>query len=369
MDTGPFPAITPHAGARPADRDPELDLDGGNVGPRRPVRETSVEDLFAPGPETGPSAVIDLRGADAGLVGDGGDGGEHDPDRAAEPALAAAVGGDGAGPGALRRPLADPNLGSGEAERGAPAHRRPDRLRVVADTDGPRVRLGLLWLAVGAGALAASAYLAAVVFALVAAVGAVQTGAALRRAHARPRPLVAGAAAFVVVAAGAAPTSRVVGLAVLMALVGTLISGLHIGGFDLDAAGMTVRSWLGIAVAGVAPVVFARAEPALAVLLFVLVCTYDAGDFLVGTASANGVEGPLAGMVGVLAVGGGAAILHPGALADHRLWPVVILTTVACPVGQLAGSAMLPRAGAYAPALRRLDSLIITGLVWILLLG
>ena len=36
-----------------------------------------------------------------------------------------------------------------------------------------------------------------------------------------------------------------------------------------------------------------------------------------------------------------------------------------CPVGQLAGSAILPRSDAKASALRRLDSLLVLGPVWV----
>lgn len=242
------------------------------------------------------------------------------------------------------------------------------RLRVIADTSGPRVPLGLLWFGVGALAIGLHPIAAFVVFALVAAVAAIQTGAALRRAGARSNPILAGVAVLLVGLAGLAPSSRVVGLAILISLVGSLIVALHLGGFDIDAAGATVRGWVGPALVAGSVVVLARIEPAMALLCFVLVCTYDAGDYLVGSASANAVEGPLAGIVGVLAVGCAAAVLHPGALADHSVWPLVLATAIGCPAGQLAGSAMLPHAGSFAPALRRIDSLLVTGPLWMLLI-
>ena len=40
-----------------------------------------------------------------------------------------------------------------------------------------------------------------------------------------------------------------------------------------------------------------------------------------------------------------------------------------CPLGQVAASALLPRADARAPALRRLDSLLLLGPAWPLLVG
>ncbi len=241
------------------------------------------------------------------------------------------------------------------------------RLQAVPDINGPRVRLGLVWLVLVAVGLAFGPWTGALVLAPVAAVGAVQAAAALRKAGGRAHPLVAGGAAIGVVLAGMAPTSRAVGLMVLVAVVASLISGLHAGGFDLVGASSTVRAWLGVALAAVAPVVLARFEPALAVLALLLVCSYDAGDFLVGSAASTVIEGPLAGVVAVIAVGCGALALHPSSLSDYRLWPAVVLTALACPIGQVLGSATLPRADAFAPGLRRLDSLMLTGPLWLLL--
>lgn len=289
----------------------------------------------------GPLLPVNVRGGPAGRVG----GGSRD-------------GMEGAGVAAARA-IARPR--SRAVEQDEP------RLRVVADVNGPRIRLGLAWFVLGGGALLLHRYLAAAVFTAVAATGAIQAATALRRRGHRTNPYLAGAAAALVTVAGVAPSSSAVGLAVLVAVVVSLISGLHYGGFDLESSADTIRSWLGVAIACAGPVVFARYETALGVLLFLLVCSYDAGDFLVGTASSNSFEGPLAGLVGVLAVGCGAAILHPWGLADHQLWPAVLLAAAACPVGQLLGSITLPTAGAFAPALRRVDSLIAVSLIWLVL--
>lgn len=349
MNTGQLPAVgsgSRRAATRPA--------------PGGPL-ETTVEELFGAvggrhwgaSPVSGnavPSLVIDEDGQVAPVGDVLPNGQEGDP--------------GGRTRGARRARLA--------AERGqvaAAGRRQHARLRVIADTSGARVPLGLLWFFVGAVALGVDPLLVAATFTGVAAVGAIQTGAALRKVGGRAMPLVAGAAVVLVGVAGVAPSSRVVGLCILIALVGSLISALHIGGFDLDAAGDTVRSWLGPALAAASLVVVDRVEPALGMLCFVLVCTYDAGDYLVGTASDNAIEGPLAGVVGVLAVGCAAAVLHPGGLADHGLWPFVFATAIGCPAGQLAGSAMLPHATAFAPGLRRLDSLIVTGPLWMVLLA
>lgn len=355
MDTGPLPVLPPMAARRP----------GG-----RSARETSVDELFG---YFAPPARGGATAAEAQLViepsAEPDDAGHDQADGADAADAAGAERDDGtvveferrARRGRHQHPAASPTPDN-VTDIG-----RAARLRVVPDASGPRVPLGLVWFAVGAAALLASRFVALALFGVVATVAAVQTAAALRKRGRRSRPMVAGGCAAVVAAAAVAPTSRVVGLAVLIAVVATLISALHIGGFDVESAGLTVRSWIGPALAVAGPIAFATLEPALGVLLFVLVCTYDAGDYLIGTASSNGLEGPVAGIVGVVAVGCGAAVLAPGALAHYSLWPAVAVTAIACPSGQLLASASLPYSGAFAPALRRIDSLIVVAPLWMLL--
>jgi len=51
-----------------------------------------------------------------------------------------------------------------------------------------------------------------------------------------------------------------------------------------------------------------------------------------------------------------------------QAWVVGGLVAVLCPLSQMAASLLLPRAGARAPALRRLDSYLLTGPAWLWLL-
>jgi hypothetical protein len=329
-ETGPMPAIAPVPASGPA-------------WPSSP-RETSVDELFrgvgptAPGTAVGMSAAATAE-APAPVVSLG------DPDEVS------GVGGTG--------------VGSAPARAAA----RSERLRVVADTGSSRVPLGLLWFVLGAVSLAVGPLSAAVVFAPVAVVGAIQTATALRRHGGRPRPLLAGAVALGVVLAALAPTSRQVGVAVLAGVAASLAGGFGRGGFRIGVASATVRSWLGASLAAAVPVALAGYEPSLGVLVFLLACAYDVGDYLVGTASASWFEGPAAGSLGLLAVGFGAAVLQPGALSDHPLWPAVLIAAVACPAGQLLASLALPDARAFAPGLRRLDSLVVVGVAWLVLFG
>ena len=46
-----------------------------------------------------------------------------------------------------------------------------------------------------------------------------------------------------------------------------------------------------------------------------------------------------------------------------------VLAMVACPAGQLLDSALLPRANVHAPALRRIDSLLVVAPAWAGLVG
>ncbi|MCC6433822.1 MAG: hypothetical protein IT196_02220 [Acidimicrobiales bacterium] len=382
MDTGPHPVLpaTRRSSRRTQVRETSVDElfafsdDDGPVHPLQPVHPVGSA---ARGPRpgatathaaTGAHAATAIAAAEAPLVVI--DEQEEDPDQltVGGPLLPSNVRG---GPGGrVRRTPRDGVEAAGvAAARVQSGHldRSEDRLRVVADVNGPRIRLGLAWFLAAGAALLLSHYLAAAVFAVVAVAGAIQSATALRRYGHRTNPYLAGACAGLVTVAAVAPSSTAVGLAVLISVVASLISGLHIGGFDLDSSADTIRSWLAIALACAGPVVFARYETALGVLLFLLVCSYDAGDFLVGTASSNSFEGPLAGLVGVLAVGCGAAILHPGGLAQYDLWPAVLAAAVACPIGQLLGSVTLPAAGAFAPALRRVDSLIAVSAIWLVL--
>lgn len=239
------------------------------------------------------------------------------------------------------------------------------RLWVVHDTNGPRIRLGVAWAGLAVVAVALGPLPAAMLFAVVAGVAATQTGAALRRDGEPAQPVVAGVAAAAIVLLAAAPSSRLVGAAILAAVAASF--AVTRAGPSVDAAGATVRAWLFAGLAGAAVVIVSAADRSVAVLLVALVCTYDVGDYLVGSAARHPLEGPLAGGVGVLVVTFGVAVVRPVDLDADRLWLLGFLTAVCCPLGQLLASAALPRARAFAPALRRLDALLLAGPLWVLL--
>ena len=43
---------------------------------------------------------------------------------------------------------------------------------------------------------------------------------------------------------------------------------------------------------------------------------------------------------------------------------LLVFAALACPFGQIVASAALPGAGAPAPALRRIDTLVVLALIW-----
>jgi hypothetical protein len=58
------------------------------------------------------------------------------------------------------------------------------------------------------------------------------------------------------------------------------------------------------------------------------------------------------------------AVLQVPPFDGEAAFTFAALAAVACPLGQLLASALLPAADAKAPALRRLDSLLLLAPVW-----
>jgi hypothetical protein len=100
-----------------------------------------------------------------------------------------------------------------------------------------------------------------------------------------------------------------------------------------------------------------------AVVLLGLVSAYEAGDYIVGSGASNSLEGPLAGITAstLLALPLALILVEPFDAAGVIL---LAFTAVACPLGQIVASAALPGAGAHAPALRRIDTLLILAPLW-----
>ncbi|HEX6238950.1 MAG TPA: hypothetical protein VFZ68_17250 [Acidimicrobiales bacterium] len=231
--------------------------------------------------------------------------------------------------------------------------------------EGPRVRFGVLWFLVVGGAVL-HPFGAAVVYGVAAALAARQVARCWRAAPWQV-DMATGLVVLPVVGAvvGAPATLIALGLVVAAAVVaaGAPSAALFEGrGGRLAAAGVVAIAGVPAAAAA-AVVLVAEESPAAAIVLVVLVSAYEASDFIVGSGGSTVVEGPLAGATASVLLG------LPLALAlvipfDVNGPAVLALLALACPLGQVMASSLLPRAGAHAPALRRIDSLLLLGPVW-----
>lgn len=239
------------------------------------------------------------------------------------------------------------------------------------DVDGPRVRLGFLWFLLLAGALYEGMVALGVLYGLVAGVAATQACREWRAVGRQPSRLVAGlgALAIPISAAWSLALPGLIALAVpVLAVVAALFRRRRRTPL-LDAAGTTVRASVFHALGAAAVVVTYRASIAGAIILVVFVCAYEMGDYLVGTESASALIGPIAGMIAVGVFTFTVAVFQLSPF-NEPLHAVVFgaLVAVLCPLSQLVTSLLLPTATAHAPALRRVDSLLLTGPAWVWLL-
>lgn len=244
-----------------------------------------------------------------------------------------------------------------------------NRYRIHYDVEGPRVRLGILWFVGAMAALVLGSVTTTFFFGLAFAAAGSHT---LRTWRARgapvdPRVALLGVA-VVVVAAGFDP--RLMGAGVLVLAAGAVAlaaSELDEGESPARAvarASLVLQSALPPAVAGGCLVLLADLEIWAAVSLLLLTSAYETGDYLIGSGSANAVEGPLAGAVAVVVVTMVVAALGfpPFDVGEAVAFGVVVAPCALA--GQLLASVMLPHSRAFAPALRRVDSLLLAAPLW-----
>jgi hypothetical protein len=232
------------------------------------------------------------------------------------------------------------------------------------------VRLAIVWFAIEMSALVLGArtlVALAVPFAATAAVGAAQTARAWRRVGRRPRVWVAAGVAGALPAAAALEPAAL-GLAIVG---GTALSVVLTPGplapLLRDSA-TTVRCWLFVGLAGASVVAVAAQDLGAAVALLLLLSAYDAGNYLVGSDSRWPIIGIVAGeaAVAVLSFSLFVVAFPPFGGAEVVLYAAVL--GVLAPLGQVAGSWILPDGRALASGLRRLDSALLAGPAWMVLL-
>lgn len=268
-----------------------------------------------------------------------------------------------------RRPVAGP------ATRVRPSTRRGRRLAVVYDTNGPRIRLGVAWFLVVMAALAVGLEALAPLYAAAAALAAAQAATVWRRRGGRPHVLGAAVGAALLPLA-AALTTGLLGLAVL-ALVAIAFAtaesarrrGRGRPHAPLAVAALTVRCAFPVGLAAASLVCAQRFEPGAGVALVLVVSAYEAGDYLIGSGARSPLEGPVAGIAAVLVVQFAIAAVSVPPFGLPSSLVFVVVAGIACPLGQVVGSLILPSAAAPAAALRRLDSLLVLGPVWAVVVG
>ncbi len=257
------------------------------------------------------------------------------------------------------------------SDRPTPATVLRRRYAVVYDIDGPRVRLGLAWFIAVVVAVAVGPLLLVPIYAVAAAWAGLQTATAwrLRGSGAHPR-LAAAGGAVLPVAAAFGPGLLGLGLVTFAAVAAVAHAVVLPRGASLvEAAGTTVQSGAFAGMAGAGVVLTLRLDVGATVALLLLVASYEVGDYLVGSGAASSLEGPAAGVAAVAVTTFVIAALQLSPFGGTDALVFGALAALACPVGQLLGSAVLPSADAPAPALRRLDSLLLLAPLWAFLIG
>lgn len=244
------------------------------------------------------------------------------------------------------------------------------RYAVPHRVDGPKVTLGTAWFVVLVAAVTVAPFMVASVVVPVVGLAALQTAQAWARVTLSDPQLATGAAVLIA-ATGLAGNVAWLGAATVvgaLALAGYGAATLTGRGDDpARFAEIMVRCSVPVAVAGGCLVSLALDDPALFVALVLMISAYEVGDFLVGSGASNDIEGPAAGLVALAMVGFGVWLLPPQPLTATAVPFFVIVTAVCSPLGQIFGSALLPRGDAAAPALRRLDSYLLAAPAWVLL--
>lgn len=242
-----------------------------------------------------------------------------------------------------------------------------NRYRIHYDIDGPRVRLGMLWFVGAMAAFAAGPLGVTLYFGVAFAAAASHTLRTWRARGMAVEPMVAlVTTAFVVVCALIAPP--IMGIGMLALVVATVAVAARDVGLDVGAvlsrAGVMLQASLPTAVAGGCLVLLADLEVWAAIALVFLVSAYETGDYLVGSGSANAAEGPIAGAAAVLVMSLAVAALGIPPFGVGQAMTFGLAVAPLAFAGQLLASVMLPHSRAFAPALRRVDSLLLAAPFW-----
>jgi molybdopterin synthase sulfur carrier subunit len=253
-----------------------------------------------------------------------------------------------------------------EADLVPEAKEEPERppLAVVHKSVRPHGRLGLAWAVVTFGfTVAGPAYLAGWL-AVAAFIAGAQTCLVWKKRGERPVSLAAaGVAAGLPVAASfdVTYTAGVVAAGVLVAVVSRLRAPTQVPSRDVA---LTLAVGVAVGLAATAPVLVRHTGISAALLLLAMICAYDAGAYLVGTGASSAWEGPAAGVAALIPITIFAEVVLVPPFAGTKPLFLGVLAMVLAPAGPVAASALLGDRNGHAPALRRLDSLLLLGPLW-----
>jgi molybdopterin synthase sulfur carrier subunit len=249
------------------------------------------------------------------------------------------------------------------ADGGSSVVERPP-LAVVHHSVRPHGRLGLAWAVLTVGLTVAGPAWLGGWLAVAAFVAGAQTCVVWRKRGERPLTFVAAAVAAGLPVAASFDTeamTAVVVAGVLVAFVARLRRPTRAPSRDIS---LTVAIAVPVGLAAAAPVLVRQHGIAPTLLLLAFASMYDAGAYLVGTGAASAWEGPAAGVVALIPLTIFAAVVLVPPFAGTEPFLLGLIAAVLTPCGPLAGSALLGDRTAHAPALRRLDSLLLMGPIW-----
>jgi len=228
----------------------------------------------------------------------------------------------------------------------------------------------LLWAVLLVPAVALGSSGVAVVFAALGGVAGAQTARAWRGAGLRPSRAVAGWGPLLLTLVSVMGLQWA-GAGLVALVVAAVVAGFMVPGPGgvLVTTGATVRSALGPAIVGVSMVQLAELGWAVVGMLLLLALGYDLACHVWSSDGAGVVVGRVVGMVTVLVLTLAVSAVHTLFELDPfgpvaAVWVFGALAAVLCPLGPMVASALLPSAAASAPALRRLDSLIVAAPLW-----
>jgi hypothetical protein len=200
----------------------------------------------------------------------------------------------------------------------------------------------------------------AVLYAITAALAAVQAARSWRTRSRQPDLTVAAAGAALIPLAAAVSLGVAAG-AVLAVGVGALV---YRPDPKRSAPIVTAAIAIAFGLAAASPVLVRRLGLVEVLVLVSLVGVYDASAYLVGTGATKWWEGPAAGVAFMFTVTLAAAAVFVPPFDGVAPWLLGALAAATAPLGAQAADRLLGSTNGRVPAVRRLDSLLVLGPLW-----